>query len=356
MSSSCLICCCGSEVPLKTCSSVDCDSKICTECLERFLEIGARERTTPRCLATGCSALFLRSVLPMPVYDLALFRGLLRDPQLNEDTRFHDQQHRLREQLINEREKFLETSFPESIRRAVHIMYGSELRKVHKSNLETMRRLGERETKRCFRVFCKGFMRLEQEKWTCALCDSVFCSRCESGHEEPHQCRPEDRASVEWKNSLPQCPKCHQTIEKSDGCDNMTCAVCQTNFSYSTGERTVAGNHGASIPVRLSTEGGVDRLWDLLLRGRAREALSTKEERVARELETLDDLPSHSGEWRASDIPALVNWSEDSSEEDELRVAKSVAVRVERLEKKRQQCRHAWNRLRRLEDEILSLK
>lgn len=357
----CIICCCHSDpIDLKTCASWECEAKICTECLVRYLELASREHTVPRCLSPGCSGLFLRSACTrsLKVYDTALFHGLLHDPDWETTVKLQYQQRRLREELVQERETFLELSFPGSIRRAVHIMYASDLRRVHKSNLETVH--DRVVTRRCGRIFCKGFMRLDLafQKWTCGTCSSSFCQKCELRYEkEPHECRFDEVASVELKNSLPHCPTCHQTIEKSYGCDNMTCAVCGTHFSYTTGEKTTHGNHGADQPVVLSSETGLERLWLLLLRERNRTQLTAREEKLAKELEEVENLlPSlvEKTQWKFSDIPALSQWVGDEDKAQEEKMAKAVALRVEKLETKRQQSRRLWTRLRHLEDEIVA--
>ena len=46
-----------------------------------------------------------------------------------------------------------------------------------------------------------------------------------------------------------ECPKCKVKVEKIDGCDAITCAVCNTNFWYTTGEEGDAGNHGKFVQV-----------------------------------------------------------------------------------------------------------
>lgn len=347
MSSSC--CICGEEEAPQHCASLDCTSRICVECLERYLHLCAREQSLPRCLAEKCSALFLRSHCPVPqVYDHALFHALLRDPQLAE----HSRKEEFRQQLVREREKFLEDSFPESIRRAVHILYASELRQVHKSNVDATM---EKSTKRCFRTFCKGYMKLQSGKWKCGRCESVFCEQCELQHKgSEHQCRAEEVASVQWKTQLPQCPRCGQAIEKSDGCNFITCAVCQQHFSYTTGEVSTAGNHGKSIPVTLS-EAGTHRLWALLLRGRSPdELIRTREKTLVNELQSLESYSLEGDtEWKSFDLPMLLHW--DAETQEEKKVAHQVALRVEKLEKRKQERQHVLRRLRRLEEAILSL-
>lgn len=345
---SCSICCC--EDGTRRCASLDCAWRICVECLDRYVALCCREHNVPRCLGEGCSALILRpQCRAFVVYDRALLRGLLRDPHLDERSRKEE----MRQALFREREAFLERSFPESIRRAVKILYAPELRRVLKSNLENAH-----PPKKCFRVFCKGTMTLQSPAWKCARCESRFCEQCEMRYEDRHHtCRAEDRATVVWKSALPTCPKCGVAIEKSEGCDFMTCAVCQQNFSYTTGEATTAGNHGKSIPVVLLNNEGPEKLWTLLLRGRPRHELSPIQEALARELEDLETLsffPVHdTGEWKTSDIPALVRSSVDHHHALDDKTARAVALRVEKLETKKQHTRHVWRRLRHLEDEIL---
>ena len=62
------------------------------------------------------------------------------------------------------------------------------------------------------------------------------------------------KSSVAYINGLTACPKCKTKIEKGEGCMAITCAVCNTNFWYSTGEKGNAGNHGQSIHVKLKMQ------------------------------------------------------------------------------------------------------
>ena len=51
--------------------------------------------------------------------------------------------------------------------------------------------------------------------------------------------------------AMVKCPSCGVNVEKGEGCDAITCAVCKTNFWYTTREKGVAGNHGKFVDVRL---------------------------------------------------------------------------------------------------------
>lgn len=48
-------------------------------------------------------------------------------------------------------------------------------------------------------------------------------------------------------NTFTKCPKCLVLVEKKDGCNAITCAVCKTNFDYISGDISPFSNHGKSI-------------------------------------------------------------------------------------------------------------
>jgi hypothetical protein len=211
------------------------------------------------------------------------------------------------------------------------------------------------DSKRCFRLFCRGVMILEDKKWTCPNCETKFCFLCENQHQgEKHFCRPEDVASVNWKKALPHCPKCNLPIEKKEGCDNMTCAACQQNFSYSTGNITQHGNHGQSIPVQISNE-SVQRLIQILPIEK-----NDKYQRIAKELKKIEkklleyNLATPSWDWKASDISILTKWMmEKNPQKEETKVARMVALQVEKFEYRRQEIRAILKKLRTIEDELI---
>jgi hypothetical protein len=51
-----------------------------------------------------------------------------------------------------------------------------------------------------------------------------------------------------------KCSQCKYPVEKSFGCNNITCSVCRTNFNYVTGEKCVAGNHTTDSPIAVKSE------------------------------------------------------------------------------------------------------
>jgi len=90
----------------------------------------------------------------------------------------------------------------------------------------------------CTMEGCNGFItRLRHQ---CGVCSARICPAChitltEGG--EKHTCKQEDvdTAKLLTQNTK-SCPKCREMIYKIDGCDQMWCTMCQTAFSWKTGE------------------------------------------------------------------------------------------------------------------------
>lgn len=91
---------------------------------------------------------------------------------------------------------------------------------------------------RCIYDNCQGFM---SSQWKCGLCERYACSKCnkpKSSNRESsdHVCNPDDVASVEAiRRDTKPCPKCHTSIFKIHGCDQMWCTNCKTPFSWVNG-------------------------------------------------------------------------------------------------------------------------
>ncbi|KZT06754.1 RWD-domain-containing protein [Laetiporus sulphureus 93-53] len=53
----------------------------------------------------------------------------------------------------------------------------------------------------------------------------------------------EEQANKRWlEQSTMECPRCHVHVEKSLGCNHMTCAKCRQHFCYRCGEKLLAQN------------------------------------------------------------------------------------------------------------------
>jgi hypothetical protein len=91
---------------------------------------------------------------------------------------------------------------------------------------------------------CNGKMNQDFE---CLKCSTKFCKSCEKVLKENHVCKKEDIESLKLISSIPKCPKCNIAIERSEGCNGMTCASCKTTFDYSTGQVSDHGSHNIIV-------------------------------------------------------------------------------------------------------------
>ena len=83
---------------------------------------------------------------------------------------------------------------------------------------------------------CRGFI---SDKYQCGTCMGMICKLCNVPikQEEEHKCNDENIKSAAFVLSLTKpCPKCMTLINKSGGCDQMFCVMCNTAFSWSTGK------------------------------------------------------------------------------------------------------------------------
>lgn len=92
----------------------------------------------------------------------------------------------------------------------------------------------------CSRPGCENYMEgsSKQPKLVCALCGQMVCFFCKNDWHEGLRC--EEAMSKEFKlyrNNfcVKECPSCHHGIEKSDGCNHMTCGKCHFEFCWLCG-------------------------------------------------------------------------------------------------------------------------
>lgn len=282
-------------------------------------------------------------------YDTALLRSLLVDPSLETQLQQQEKRRAILRNMLEKRRRFLVSNFPESIRRAVDIMYSTEMNRVVRAQTadldESARRL---RTKRCFLRFCDGFCTLLNGKWCCGKCQHTVCPDCERFFAEDHVCHDDDRASVQWiARTLTTCPSCNRPIEKDGGCDYVTC-VCGSNLRYSTGEKSDQGNHGQTVLLEKDRlVEGITGLKRDLIRGRGLYELSDEEMETYQRLvaaEMRSSECSWSSDWTASGVLKNIR-----SEQCTKRSAEMVSKRVQEAELQRQERRALVQELHALE-------
>jgi len=166
--------------------------------------------------------------------------------------------------------------FPAAIARIIDI---SGLKKramtIQKANCVKIDQIAEKLSQtrqKCVNPTCIGFAlsSLTDKHIECNVCGIKMCGKCCKGIliDAPHVCLPEDIQSVEHIASLVKCPKCLTPAVKGDGCNFVTCAICQQHYHSETGEPTDNGNHDNRVvtikPVNLENLTADEKINDVL--------------------------------------------------------------------------------------------
>lgn len=100
-------------------------------------------------------------------------------------------------------------------------------------------------------------------KIQCNSCQFVWCFKCHAPWHNGLKCREYrkgDKLLRTWasviehgQRNAQKCPQCKIHIQRTEGCDHMTCAQCNTNFCYRCGERyrhlRFFGDHTSNLSV-----------------------------------------------------------------------------------------------------------
>ncbi|XP_059589454.1 E3 ubiquitin-protein ligase RNF217 isoform X1 [Alligator mississippiensis] len=100
-------------------------------------------------------------------------------------------------------------------------------------------------------------------KIQCPSCQFVWCFKCHSPWHEGVNCKEYkkgDKLLRHWASEIEhgqrnaqKCPKCKIHIQRTEGCDHMTCSQCNTNFCYRCGEKyrqlRFFGDHTSNLSI-----------------------------------------------------------------------------------------------------------
>ncbi|CAD8052407.1 unnamed protein product [Paramecium primaurelia] len=86
---------------------------------------------------------------------------------------------------------------------------------------------------------CKGVYEIEGPIQVCMICQNLFCTRCKKQFHEG-VCGEQSFINVALEKNYKQCSKCHRWIDKTFGCNHMTCP-CGFQFCYSCGDQWIKG-------------------------------------------------------------------------------------------------------------------
>jgi hypothetical protein len=148
------------------------------------------------------------------------------------------------QKIRNERHQFIKKSYPPAINYVIDVALKSKLYRIDKKNQEHIKHTINKSNKKCPNILC--YSGILDVNYICLACTNKFCKKCEAQITDQgysHTCKKEDLDSINTIDKLVKCPKCKLPVTKSQGCDNITCSICKTNFDFITGKITSAGNH-----------------------------------------------------------------------------------------------------------------
>ena len=108
----------------------------------------------------------------------------------------------------------------------------------------------------CPRPDCRGYDEggLGKDKLRCNVCGLEYCFYCQEKWHEGKKCKQNsDKELDKWarQNGVRFCPNCRRRVEKTSGCDHMTCLKCRYDWCWECGEEYTS-THPDSCAVKLT--------------------------------------------------------------------------------------------------------
>lgn len=251
---------CYESTDLVSCSYRPCNTKICKPCLYDYLQLCIRESRLPNCTdadKSHCLGQYdEKSFSEQPITVIEEYRKLLIDRYEKIDKPLDKSV--IITNIIKARKEFIETAIPKGIYHCMMTLFNKEVNNTsdivqnYQSDITDLMAgmdLNARATNKCPVPSCIGYMANQ----VCQTCHAKKCVDCNEVYISDHVC---EQAAVlafkELKASSTQCPTCFTYIQRSYGCDAMTCAVCDTDFWINIGgigKVSEFGNHKVNKSV-----------------------------------------------------------------------------------------------------------
>ncbi len=234
------------------CGNPQCSVLICHECCEGLVSFSNANNVIPQCPGIDCKSYYLlseiRKLEPHIVeeYREACFNYIIKDN--GDEAKKKIEHEHILNRLREERQQFIREKFPAAVALVAQTAMGTKLRRIEKTKAKHIADKLQDAERGCMNLFCNGHLEVvatdatDATDLSCLTCDTTFCGDCEKRKMAGHKCKQEDVESVSFIRSLIRCPQCHLPVQKSEGCNSITCAHCGKNFDYATGK---AGGHGS---------------------------------------------------------------------------------------------------------------
>jgi hypothetical protein len=246
----CSICYFPVEFKSIKCCNTQCNSEICLECLDSYINFYFNEnKGIPKCPSLNCKdgEILLSEVektgnsVLINKYNELVINHFKKDNL--EDIIAESNQKILIEKIRKERHDYVSKEFPKAISFVIEKSLKNKLKRIDKVNSEYIKSIKKKNNKKCPNILCySGILDIN---YTCLTCSQHFCKTCENKlkEDEKHECKQEDIDSIKVIENFVKCPSCKLPVVKSFGCNNITCSICKINFDYKTGSLTSHGNH-----------------------------------------------------------------------------------------------------------------
>lgn len=241
----CIICYSNDDHTLK-CADTYCNTRICEGCFESYLNVCLEQKSLVKCLDQHCKSYFISDCFSKKNTYFDMYKKVLMTAFLasqGSEVRDSINVSKMVSNLRDSKEQYVKT-FPPAIQLVIDVALSKKLKTIKKQNRAIIETVIKTSNRLCMNSHCNGKL---DDNFECIKCSTRFCKECEKIKKSGHVCNSTDVDSLKLMLSFTKCPNCNIVIERSEGCRNMTCSSCHTNFDYHTGEIGGSGSSNMAI-------------------------------------------------------------------------------------------------------------
>lgn len=242
-SAECVVCFEHGSQNVKCCDNT-CDTLMCVSCAKEYLDLCLEEKRIPRCPNVNCEKYYLQNDFIkfghlLPTYNKCCLLELVNEngEEARKNWAIIDNLNKLRQA----RKVFLDNKFPAAIAFTASNILPRKLKTLDQQLTKKLQGDVKLSKKRCINTACDGYL---NDDFKCITCETVFCKECEKKLSHNHKCDQNDKETINFMKGVIKCPSCMVPVLRSQGCNNMTCSNCGTNFLYDSGYQGGSGAHG----------------------------------------------------------------------------------------------------------------